>query len=180
MYLCDLIKVSGCSVARYRAWFGTKRSSVRIWPPRLWKLCRNVELFLCVILSCCNTVLPGIAWRASRQDRQFESGHPDFESSAEMWSFFYDLLPKLRLPVMCYFVYILFSKTSNRYYIGQTKNIDNRIIEHNSGQTSSIKNGIPWEIVWSKACSSRSEAVKLEKQIKSRGAARFLIDNRFL
>jgi hypothetical protein len=25
---------SGRSVARYRAWFGTKRSSVRIWPPR--------------------------------------------------------------------------------------------------------------------------------------------------
>ncbi len=25
---------SGRSVARYRAWFGTRRSSVRIWPPR--------------------------------------------------------------------------------------------------------------------------------------------------
>jgi putative endonuclease len=35
---------------------------------------------------------------------------------------------------------------------------------------------IPWKLVWSKEVATRTEAMALEKKIKSRGAARFLKD----
>ena len=50
------------------------------------------------------------------------------------------------------------------------------MVEHNSGETTSIKNGIPWVIVWSKEVETRAEAMQLEKKIKSRGARRFIED----
>jgi putative endonuclease len=73
-------------------------------------------------------------------------------------------------------VYILFSKSIKKYYTGQTQNLVNRFTEHNSNETKSIKNGIPWIIVWSKDVSTRGEAMTLEKKIKKRGAGRFLND----
>ncbi len=75
-----------------------------------------------------------------------------------------------------YTVYILLSRSIEKYYIGHTQNLENRIIEHNCGETVSIKRGIPWTIVWIKETSSRSEAMKLENWIKKRGAQRFLED----
>ena len=77
---------------------------------------------------------------------------------------------------MNFVVYILFSERTQRYYTGQTQNLENRLAEHNSGETSSIKNGIPWKLIWSQVFESRSEAMQLEKKIKSRGASRFLAD----
>src|SRR3989442_472352 len=66
-------------------------------------------------------------------------------------------------------VYILFSESIGRYYIGQTSDLENRITEHNHGETRSIKNGTPWKIVWTQELPSRSEAMKLETRIKKRG-----------
>jgi len=77
---------------------------------------------------------------------------------------------------MIFTVYILFSKTCKKYYTGQTQEFENRIIEHNAGETKSIKVCIPWSVVWKKDLPSRSEAMKLEKIIKARGAKRFLTD----
>jgi putative endonuclease len=75
---------------------------------------------------------------------------------------------------MSYVVYILYSQQSLRYYTGHTQNLENRLSEHNNGETSSIKPGIPWKLVWQTQCNSRSEAIRLENKIKKRGAKRFL------
>jgi putative endonuclease len=72
-------------------------------------------------------------------------------------------------------VYILYSETSEKYYTGQTQDFDNRIREHNSGETKSIKSGIPWSLIWKQEVATRVEAVKLEKKIKMYGAKRFLL-----
>ena len=50
------------------------------------------------------------------------------------------------------------------------------MLEHNSGETKSIRNGIPWEVVWQTQLPSRAEAMQLESKIKKRGAKRFLED----
>jgi putative endonuclease len=71
-------------------------------------------------------------------------------------------------------VYILFSQTIQKYYTGQTQNLKNRITEHNAGETKSIKNGIRWEVFFTKEVQTRKEAVALEKKIKMYGAQRFL------
>ena len=73
--------------------------------------------------------------------------------------------------------YILYSFKINRFYTGQTINLVRRLEEHNRGKTASSAKGMPWKLVFSKECTSRTEAVKLEKFIKRRGAARFLNDN---
>ena len=75
------------------------------------------------------------------------------------------------------FVYVLFSKTRSRYYVGQTTDIDKRLKRHNGGLVPSTKGGIPWELVLQIPVADRSAAVHLEKRIKKRGAKRFIDDH---
>ncbi len=65
-----------------------------------------------------------------------------------------------------FFVYILRSKKSERYYTGHTANIDKRLKEHNSGKVRSTKAYVPWEIVYSEKFELKSEAFQREMQIK--------------
>ncbi len=78
---------------------------------------------------------------------------------------------------MKYYVYILFSQTRLRYYVGQTQNIERRLERHNKGMVLSTKGGLPWELVKRFELESRSQAMKLEHKIKKRGIKRFLKDN---
>jgi len=75
-----------------------------------------------------------------------------------------------------FFSYILQSKKTKRYYIGSTDDVKNRLEEHNTGETVSIRRGIPWKIVHAEQFSTRSEAIRKENQIKARGAQRYLDD----
>jgi putative endonuclease len=76
-----------------------------------------------------------------------------------------------------YTTYILYSAKINKFYTGQTIDLNRRLEEHNRGKTPFMATGIPWMIVFSAQFSARSDAVKLETYIKKRGAARFLNDN---
>jgi putative endonuclease len=75
-----------------------------------------------------------------------------------------------------YTVYILFSKTSLKYYTGQTDNLENRLQRHNSGLSLSTKSGKPWDLIYTIEFSTRSEAIHSEQKIKKRGAKRYLED----
>jgi putative endonuclease len=66
-----------------------------------------------------------------------------------------------------YFVYILFSKKLNRFYKGQTNNIHERLVRHNSGSEKYTKGGTPWELVCVVEKQTRSEAMILEKKLKN-------------
>jgi len=81
---------------------------------------------------------------------------------------------------MNYFVYILFSDSLQKYYVGSTEDINKRLEEHNRGKSSFTSKGIPWKIVITFDCETRSEAVNLEKKIKNRGIKRYLQDISFL
>ncbi len=74
------------------------------------------------------------------------------------------------------YVYILYSGSLNRYYVGQTADIKARLIRHNRGLVSFTKRGVPWDRVWMKKVENRSEAVLFERRIKGRGAKRYLQD----
>ena len=77
---------------------------------------------------------------------------------------------------MSFTVYILFSDSCKKFYTGQTVDLENRMTEHNNGETKSIKTCLPWRTVWTESVETRSHAVALESKIKSRGASRFLSD----
>jgi putative endonuclease len=66
-----------------------------------------------------------------------------------------------------YYVYILFSSVSSRYYIGQTSNVANRMQRHNSGYEKSTAPYAPWKLVLSLEKPTRSEAVILERKLKN-------------
>ncbi|MBI5530718.1 MAG: GIY-YIG nuclease family protein [Candidatus Doudnabacteria bacterium] len=67
---------------------------------------------------------------------------------------------------MICWVYIL-QNENGRFYIGSSAYPENRVIEHNSGKTKSIKYGIPWRLVFKQQYSSREEAVQTELRLKN-------------
>jgi len=75
-----------------------------------------------------------------------------------------------------YNVYILQSKSTDRYYVGSTHDVSNRFEEHNMGECRSTRFGMPWIVVQVEDFATRSEAVTQEKKIKSRGIGRYLED----
>lgn len=66
-----------------------------------------------------------------------------------------------------YYVYILHIKKTGRYYTGQTQSLAKRLQKHTRGETKSIKNRGEVKLVYVERYSTRAEAMKREKQIKS-------------
>ena len=64
-------------------------------------------------------------------------------------------------------LYILYSPSHTRTYVGQTENLQRRIKEHNQGKVRSTKAYVPWEMIWSEEFMSRDDALKSEKYYKS-------------
>jgi putative endonuclease len=77
---------------------------------------------------------------------------------------------------MFYYTYILYSQSRDRYYIGSTTNLEQRLIRHNAGATPSTKAGRPWVIVYTEAFDSKTEALKRENYLK-RMKSRSFIEN---
>ncbi len=68
---------------------------------------------------------------------------------------------------MPFFVYILQSQSTGRYYIGQTEHLDVRIAYHNANYSKLLKNRGPWSLVYREEYPIRAQAVRRERQIKS-------------
>ena len=67
---------------------------------------------------------------------------------------------------MQYFVYILYSKTADRYYIGYTSNLAERLKKHRSKNKGFTSIASDWTIVYTEAYSSKQEAMSRERKIK--------------
>ena len=68
---------------------------------------------------------------------------------------------------MKHYLYILQSLKDHKYYIGETTDVDRRLIFHNSGRQRSTRHRIPFKLVLTETFETRKEALKREKQIKS-------------
>jgi putative endonuclease len=66
-----------------------------------------------------------------------------------------------------YFVYILYSSKADRYYVGQTQNLETRLAHHNAGLARWTKAYVPWELKYHEAFESRSEAMCRESENKN-------------
>jgi putative endonuclease len=71
-----------------------------------------------------------------------------------------------------FYVYVIQSKKDGSYYKGHCENLDDRIKEHNSGHTRSIKSKIPFKLVYFEKFPLRNEAVKQEKYFKTSAGRR--------
>ncbi len=66
-----------------------------------------------------------------------------------------------------HYVYIIRSLSSGRFYIGETSNLQDRLIRHNQNRSKATKNRGPWKIVIYCVVQNKSQAVKLERKLKS-------------
>ena len=66
-----------------------------------------------------------------------------------------------------FYVYILKSLKNDGYYIGSTKHLEQRLIEHHLGKTKSLKYRLPLKLIYYEKYPTQIEARKREKQIKS-------------
>jgi len=71
-----------------------------------------------------------------------------------------------------YTVYVLRSISTGKQYIGQTKNLQRRLLEHELGLARYSRGRGPWKIVLTEKYVTRAEAMQREKFLKSgRGRA---------
>ncbi len=85
-----------------------------------------------------------------------------------MWGYFY---------VTMFYIYIIYSVSSNLYYVGYTSNFELRIIEHNTQQhfitfTSKHRPWIPKALF--KCSEIELEAIKIERFIKKQKSRKLI------
>jgi putative endonuclease len=68
---------------------------------------------------------------------------------------------------MTYYVYILKSILSSRYYIGSSENPTRRLEFHNTKEKGFTSRYRPWEIVYEKEFLDKSAAQAVERKIKN-------------
>ncbi len=74
------------------------------------------------------------------------------------------------------FVYALYNKIAQNIYIGQTSNIEKRLLSHNrkKGNHFTAKTKGQWVVIYQERVKTRQEALKREKQLKSYQGRQFI------
>jgi len=70
-----------------------------------------------------------------------------------------------------FYMYILKSSADNNLYIGSTRDLKKRFIEHNKGLSKSTKNRRPFKLIYYEAYLAESDARKREHNLKLRAKA---------
>jgi putative endonuclease len=75
-----------------------------------------------------------------------------------------------------HYVYIIYSKDKDTFYIGETSDIENRIKWHNTAEFDNAYTKISddWEVVYSIPCNNISQARKIEQHIKSMKSKKYI------
>lgn len=68
---------------------------------------------------------------------------------------------------MNFIVYILFSESKHKFYIGFTSNLEERLVRHNQKSKGFTGNVNDWKVVYTENYETKELATKRELQIKS-------------
>ena len=74
-----------------------------------------------------------------------------------------------------YIVYILYSSSIDKYYVGYTNYIERRLSEHNRKKGKYTDGAIPWCLVHHEEYESKSEAMNREKTIKFKKSRQYIL-----
>ena len=74
---------------------------------------------------------------------------------------------------MNFHVYVIESRDGSRY-TGHTKNLEQRLKEHNKGKTFTTRKSQDWKIIYTEAYPTRASATQREKYFKSGSGRDFL------
>ena len=76
-----------------------------------------------------------------------------------------------------YFVYLLLTKTNNKYisYVGYTNNLKDRLKKHNSSKGAKFTRGRSWNLIYFKKYNSKKKALQEEWKLKKNYKKRKII-----
>ena len=73
-----------------------------------------------------------------------------------------------------YYVYLIESESSGIWYVGLSKDPDDRLLHHNRGKSKFTSGHRPWKMLYQEKVGSLSEARKKEKYYKTSAGKRRL------
>jgi len=73
-----------------------------------------------------------------------------------------------------WFTYILYSNKIDKFYTGVTDNLQWRLQRHNLGWGKFSKSGILWSIVYFEEFTTKSDALKREREIKNKKSRKYI------
>jgi len=73
-----------------------------------------------------------------------------------------------------FYVYVLESVNDSGFYIGCTKDLKNRMKQHNSGHVKATKNRLPMRLIYYEASLDRGDAFQREKYLKTTYGKRYV------
>ena len=71
-------------------------------------------------------------------------------------------------------VYILWSRSLGRYYIGYTPDLVEQLLRHNGGHLPETKSGIPWKLMYHEDFTEITAAENRADEIKSRKSKKYI------
>jgi len=66
-----------------------------------------------------------------------------------------------------FYVYVLRSGKTGRFYVGSCQDVDGRVRRHNAGHSKATRHGIPWILLHSENFPTRAEATRKERYYKT-------------
>ena len=66
-----------------------------------------------------------------------------------------------------FYFYILYSISIDRFYIGQTSNLKERIVSHREGKSKYSSRAKDWELMYYERYENKLESIRRERQVKS-------------
>lgn len=73
-----------------------------------------------------------------------------------------------------YYIYILQSKVDGNFYTGYTKDLKNRIKQHQAGMVASTSKRLSLDLAYYEACISQQDATHREKYLKTAWGKRYI------
>jgi len=70
-----------------------------------------------------------------------------------------------------HYLYLIHSKSANKFYVGTTPDLPKRFYSHNQGKNPATKSGIPWKLVYYEAYPTKVDAINREQKLKQYGQA---------
>jgi len=72
-------------------------------------------------------------------------------------------------------LYVLYSESFDRFYVGYTSDLVRRLSEHNRKKGKFRDAGIPWKLVYSETFNTKKQAMDRERFIKAQKSKKFII-----
>ena len=66
-----------------------------------------------------------------------------------------------------FYTYVIYSAVRDKYYIGSTADLEQRLSKHNTNHKGFTGNAGDWEVVYFEEFAKKQDALLREKQIKS-------------